>query len=79
MPRTYLQAALAITLLIAASYYLSSSLEPSPEVSAWQIALPKTYLVASRTSTYDENGALSEVLEADKATFYPSQKHSLLE
>ena len=79
MPRSYLQVILAITLVIAASYYLAPDWEDSPEVSAWQKALPKTYLVNTRTSTYNEEGALTDVLEAATATFYPSLRASELE
>ncbi|MEH6580382.1 MAG: LPS export ABC transporter periplasmic protein LptC [Halioglobus sp.] len=79
MPRVYLQVLLALALLIAASYYLAPGSEPSPEVSARQKALPKTYLINVRSSNYDEAGALTEVIQADTATYYPSQNKSLLE
>jgi LPS export ABC transporter protein LptC len=79
MPRPYLQALLAITLVLATSYYLSQGSQPSPEVSAWQEALPKTYLVNTRSSTFDESGALTDVLEADSARYYASRKQSLMD
>ena len=79
MPRPYLQLLLAITLVIAAGYYLTSGLVPNPEVSEWQQALPKTYLINTRTSTYNEEGALTDVLEAETAKFYPDERQSLME
>jgi len=79
MPRPYLQALLAITIVLATSYYLSQESQPDAEVSAWQQALPKTYLVNTRSSSFNEQGTLTDVLEAADAKFYPKRKESLLE
>ena len=79
MPRPYLQVMMAITAVIAASYFLMPGLEHDEEVSEWQQALAKTYLINTRTATYDEEGKLTDVLQAATATFYPSKKESTLE
>ena len=78
MPRVSLQVILAISVVLALGYYLSGGSVPGPEVSAWQKALPKTYLINTRITTYNTEGALTNVLQADSATFYPSQKQSLM-
>ena len=79
MPRPYLQVMLAITALIAASYFLAPGLEPDTGVSEWQQALAKTYLINTHTATYDEEGKLTDVLQAAAATFYPAKKQSELD
>lgn len=79
MPKPYLQLLLAVTLVVAVGYYLTPGFAPNPQVSEWQQALPKTYLINTRTSTYNEEGALTDVLEAQTAKFYPGQRQSLME
>lgn len=79
MQRPYLQMLLAIMLVIAFGYFLTPGLAPNPQVSEWQQALPKTYLIKPRTSTYNEEGALTDVLEAETAKFYPGEHQSVLE
>ncbi|MFT4826103.1 MAG: lipopolysaccharide export system protein LptC [Halioglobus sp.] len=79
MPKHYLQAILAIAVMIAASYYFSGSAAIGPKVTAQEQAVPKTYLVNPRTSSFDERGALTEVLEAKTATYYHSKTESLLD
>lgn len=79
MPWANLQIIVVIVLLLTAVFYLFSGSDPDPKVSAWQKALPKTYLINTRTSTYDEGGSLTNVLEAKTATFYPSKNESVME
>jgi lipopolysaccharide export system protein LptC len=79
MPKPYLQLLLAVTLIVAVGYYLTPGFAPDPQVSEWQQALPKTYLINTRTSTYNEEGTLTDVLEAQTAKFYPGQHQSLME
>lgn len=79
MPRANLQILFIVALVVIAAFYLIPGSEPDPKVSAWQKALPKTYLVNTRTSTYDEDGALTNVLQAKTATFYPSKNESVME
>lgn len=79
MPKHYLQAIFAITVLIAPSYYFSGSAAVGSKVGAGQQTVPKTYLVNPRTSSFDKNGALTEVLEAKTATYYPDKTESLLD
>lgn len=79
MPKPYIQMLLAVTLVIAAGYYLTPGLVPNPTVSEWQQALPKTYLINTRTSTYNEEGVLTDVLEATDAKFYPGEHESLMQ
>jgi len=79
MPRPYLQALFAITVVLAISYYLSQGSQPDAEVSAWQEALPKTYLINTRSSSFNEQGTLTDVLEAADAKFYRKRKQSLLD
>ncbi|MFK8047747.1 MAG: LPS export ABC transporter periplasmic protein LptC [Halioglobus sp.] len=78
MPRHYFQALVAISFMLVASYYFSGNTVVSPIASGGLQTVPKTYLVNPRTSSFDETGALTEVLEAKTATFYPSKTESLL-
>lgn len=78
MPHPYLQVLFALVLIIAGGYLFFDDAVQSPEVSEWQQTLPKTYLEGSRVSSYNEEGALTDVLEAASAVFYPSMKESVL-
>ena len=79
MPRHYLQAIVAISFMMVVSYYFSGNTVVGPKIGAELPTVPKTYLVNPRTSSFDETGALSEVLEAKTATFYPGKTESLLD
>ena len=79
MPRSYVQLILVIALMLGVSYYLAPGSDESLVTDAWENKLPKTYLVNTRSWNYSELGALTDVLEADKATFYLSGRESLLE
>ena len=79
MPRPYLQVLLALTVVAIVGYIGIFGTGPSSEVGAWQKDLPQTYLYNARTSSYNEEGALTDVLEAATASFYPSKKESVIE
>ena len=81
MPRPFLQLLLALALGLAASYYWEpkAGKAPDPETTARQQSLPKNYLENTRTWSYDEQGQLSEILEAASAEHFPQRNESLLE
>jgi len=79
MPKHYLQAIVAISVMVLVSYFFSESTDPEPTMGAESQTVPKTYLVNPRTSSFDESGALTEVLEAKTATFYAGKTESLLD
>lgn len=78
MPRPALQILLAITLVVAANYFWDPSTAPVPDAdtSERQQALPKTYLQTARTSSYDEQGNLTEILEATRVEQFPQRNES---
>jgi LPS export ABC transporter protein LptC len=78
MPRSSLQLILVIVITLATIYYLSPGSESSSRAIALQEKLPKTYLNNARTYSYSEEGALTDVLEAESVTFYPTRKASVL-
>ncbi|MEH6591724.1 MAG: LPS export ABC transporter periplasmic protein LptC [Halioglobus sp.] len=79
MSRPYLGIIFALTLLIAGGMYWFNSPAPESAIGEWQEALPKTYLVNAKTSNFNEEGALTDVLAAQSAEMYPSKKETLLE
>jgi lipopolysaccharide export system protein LptC len=79
MPRPSLRILLALTLIIAGGYYWLPGSTPETAIGEWQKALPKTYLVNAKTSNFNEEGALTDVLAAQSAAMYPSTKETLLE
>ncbi len=68
MARPALQVLLAITLVVAANYYWSprTSQTVDEETRERQRALPKTYIEQTRAWSFDETGALTDILEAEK-------------
>jgi len=81
MPRPFLQLLLALALGLAASYYWEPKVgkTPDPETTARQQSLPKNYLENTRSWSYNEQGQLSEILEAASAKHFPQRNESLLE
>ena len=81
MPRPFLQLLLALALGLAASYYWEpqAGKAPDPETTARQKSLPKNYLENTRTWRYNEQGQLTEIMEAANAKHFPQRNESLLE
>ncbi len=69
MPHPFLQLLLAITLILAASYFWESTtgLKPDPDSRAGHRELPQTYLEQTSTWAYSEQGVLTQILEAAAA------------
>jgi LPS export ABC transporter protein LptC len=67
MPRPFLHILLAISVGLAASYYWDPNPAPTTdlETRARQQTLPKTYLHTTRSWSYNEEGSLTNILEAD--------------
>ncbi len=80
MPRLPLQILLAITLILAANYYWSPQTAESPDLdtSARRHKLPQTYLEAVRAWTFDEEGKLTDIIEAKRMEQFPRRKLSLI-
>ncbi len=78
MPRLYLSVLLLATLIGALVYRWSPSAITQLYQSSGQLSLAKTYLVNTRSRTYDESGALAEIMEASDLRYFPSEKHSLI-
>lgn len=80
MQKAVLQVFLAIALVLLASYYWNpgGSLDADPDTVARRQALAQTYLEEPRSWRYDEDGALTEVLEANRAEYYDRRKVSEL-
>ena len=80
MPRPALQILLAIALALAATYYWDPSTAPTvdQDTSARQQALPRTYLQSTRSWSYDEQGNLTDILEASNVERFPQRNESLI-
>ncbi|MBN7795345.1 LPS export ABC transporter periplasmic protein LptC [Parahaliea mediterranea] len=80
MQKTAVQVFVAITLVLLASYYWSPGGSPDadPATVARRQALAQTYLYDTRSWEYDEDGALTEALEASRAEYYARRKVSEL-
>lgn len=81
MPRPTLQILFAIVLVLAANYFWDPTPAPLPDAQTRerQQALPRTYLSEARIWTFDENGELSEIVEADSMEQYPQHDVSNIE
>lgn len=78
MPRPLLQVLFALSLVLAANYYW----DPSPahkldaDTNARQQALPRTYIQTARTWSFDEEGKLSDIIEAQRVEQFPQRNRS---
>ena len=81
MPRTSLQLLLAIVLGLAASYFWEplTGKSAAPQASASPQSLPKNYLESTRTWSYDDQGQLVQIIEAQSAEHYPQSDETLLQ
>lgn len=80
MQKVALQVFLAIALVLLAGYYWSPGGNPDadPETVKRQMALPKTYLQDTRSWEYNEEGVLTEIMEASQAEFFAGRDESEL-
>lgn len=81
MPRGHLQLLLALLLIIAGSYYWEPSPDPvaDPETEARRQSLPQTYLQTTRSWAYNDQGTLTEIIEAERVEYYPPEDFTLME
>jgi lipopolysaccharide export system protein LptC len=81
MPRASLQILLAIVLGMAATYYWDprTGQVADPDTSARRQALPRAYLQSPLSRTYNEQGNLTDILEAASVEQYPQRDESLIE
>lgn len=80
MQKTVLQLTVAIALVLLASYYWKPGGDPGADSAtvARRMALPQTYLYETRSWQYDEQGVLTEILEATQAEYFSRQGESEL-
>ena len=80
MPRLPLQIMFAITLVLAANYYWNPQTAdtPDPGTSVRQQELPQTYLETVKGWTFDEDGQLTDIVEAERVEQFPRRKLSLI-
>lgn len=80
MPRLSLQILAAIALVAAANYYWKpqTSHNPDLDTQARQQDLPKTYIWQTRAWTFDEDGGLTDILEAERVEQFARGNVSLL-
>jgi lipopolysaccharide export system protein LptC len=76
MPKAFLQIALAVVLALLAGYYWQpgGSLDADPDTVKRQMALAKTYVYDARSWEYDEDGALEQILEANRMEYFARRK-----
>jgi lipopolysaccharide export system protein LptC len=81
MPRASLQILLAIVLGMAATYYWDprTGQVADPDTSARRQGLPRAYLQSPLSRTYNEQGNLTDILEAASVEQYPQRDESLIE
>jgi len=81
MFRGRLQLLLALALVLTAGYYWEPGTSPIPDraTEARRLSLPQTYLLASRTWAYNEEGTLTEIIEASRAEHFPKEDFTLME
>jgi len=75
MLRPLLQVLFAVVLVIAVNHFWDPSPAPvpDPQTSERQRTLPRTYLSNARIWTFDQEGQLSEIVEASRMEQYPQQ------
>ena len=80
MPRLILQVLLAVTLLVAAGYFWRPQTAGTADVQTTQRQreLPQTYLQSVRAWSYDEQGLLTDIVEADNVEQFPRRQLSLI-
>ncbi|TDG14767.1 LPS export ABC transporter periplasmic protein LptC [Seongchinamella unica] len=80
MPRLPLQILLAITLLVAAGYFWRPQTAGTPDVQTTQRQreLPQTYLQRVRAWSFDEQGRLTDIVEAKQLEQFPRRNLSLI-
>ncbi len=80
MPRPLLQILLALTLVLAANHYWDPNPAPSADqgTSARHVALPKTYIHQARSWSFDPQGNLSDMLEAERIDQFSRGNYSLI-
>ncbi|RLQ21912.1 LPS export ABC transporter periplasmic protein LptC [Seongchinamella sediminis] len=80
MPRLPLQILLAITLLVAAGYFWRPQTAGTPDVQTTQRQreLPQTYLQTVRAWSFDEDGMLTDIVEAEQLEHFPRRKLTLI-
>lgn len=78
MPRPLLQVLFALALVLAANYYWDPSTGQTPDAgtSQRQQDLPRTYIKNARTWSFDEEGNLSDIVEALLIEQFPQRKQS---
>lgn len=78
MPKTLLTLLLLIGLLVPLVYNWSPQEIIPVSPSTPPKSITKTYLIKTKTLSYDKQGALTQILEAAKIEQYTKQKQSLL-
>lgn len=80
MPRPALQILLALAVLLAASYYWKPQTAATPDLatSERREALPLTYIKTVRTWAFDEQGFLSDILEAERVDRFRDGDYSMM-
>lgn len=78
MPRTFLSILLLTALAAALAYYWDPQSVLEFNESDRQEYLAKKYLINTRTLNYNEQGSLTEIVEASAVRQFPKQKHSLI-
>lgn len=81
MPRPFLQLLLALTLILAASYYWQASTDPAADsaTSARRRSLPQSYLETTRSWSYSREGMLANILEAERAEYFSAGQETVLQ
>jgi len=80
MPRLPLQILLAITLLVAAGYFWRPQTAGTADVqtSQRQRELPQTYLQTVRAWSFNEEGLLTDIVEAEQLEQFPRRELTLI-
>jgi lipopolysaccharide export system protein LptC len=78
MPRPFLFLLLLAALTAALAYYWNPDAILELGGVTKENSLAKTYLTNTRTLSYDQQGSLTEIMEASEVRFIPAEKHSLV-